>query len=204
MSAKGEESYRQRCIDKLGVDFRGCERLLDAGCGNGSVARMLSAHVREVVAVDVEHSAEWSEDGGVSFSVADVAALPFEDDSFDVVHSKDALHHMRDPVRALWEFRRVLRPGGTVMLVEGNRFNPVFYPHLTLLLGHEHFTRQTFRRMVTKVFPEVRFGGFEAHYAPIPDRLVAVQRLIEETMERLPPLRPILSYNFAVATPTMP
>jgi ubiquinone/menaquinone biosynthesis C-methylase UbiE len=194
-----EVRYRVRCIDKLGHAFRGDEKLLDAGCGDGGVARLLRERVREVVGVDVEASGAWREEPNLSFSVADAEQLPFEDASFDIVHSKDSLHHMDAPARALAEYRRVLKPAGTALIVEANRYSPIFYPHMTLALGHQHFSRRRFRELVLKVFPEARFGSFEAHYVPGLSRTLAVQNLIEEALERFPPFRPFLSYNFAVA-----
>jgi hypothetical protein len=41
----GEQRYRLRCIDKLGFTFRGDESLVDCGCGDGGVARMLRERV---------------------------------------------------------------------------------------------------------------------------------------------------------------
>jgi SAM-dependent methyltransferase len=196
---RGELRYRLRCIDKLGHAFRGDESLLDAGCGDGGVARLLRARVRDVVAVDVEPSAAWRDEPGLAFLVADAESLPFEDAAFDVVHSKDSLHHMQAPERALAQYRRVLKPGGTALILEANRYNPAFYPHMTLALGHQHFARARFRELVRGAFPEVRFGAFEAHYAPVLSRLLGLQHAVEEALERLPPFRPLLSYNFAVA-----
>ena len=198
--ANAELRYRLRCLDKLGYAFRGDESVLDAGCGDGGVARLLRERAGEVIGIDVEPSAVWRDAPGLTFRVADAEALPFEDASFDVVHSKDALHHMGTPERALADYRRVLRPGGTALIVEANRYNPVFYPHMTLALGHQHFTRRRFRTLVRRAFPDVRFGAFEAHYAPPLNRVPRVQHLLEEALERLPPFRPLLSYNFAVAS----
>jgi SAM-dependent methyltransferase len=195
-----QQRFRVRCLDKLGHAFRGDEALLDAGCGDGGVARLLRARVRDVTAFDVEPSAAWSEAPGLRFLVADAEAVPFEDGSFDVVHSKDSLHHMHDPARALAEYHRVLRPGGVALIVEANRYNPVFYLHMTLALRHQHFTRKRFRSLVREAFTAVRFGAFEAHYAPPLNPLPRLQHAVEETLERLPPLRPLLAYNFAVAT----
>jgi ubiquinone/menaquinone biosynthesis C-methylase UbiE len=199
-AAAGELRYRLRCIDKLDHRFRGDESLLDAGCGDGGVARLLRERVAEVTGIDVERSQSWRDEAGLTFRVADAETLPFDDASFDVVHSKDSLHHMESPERALSEYRRVLRPGGTALIVESNRYNPFFYPHMTLALGHDHFTRRRFRAMVRATFPHARFGAFEAHYAPPLNRVLGLQHAVEEALERLPPFRPLLSYNFAVAS----
>jgi ubiquinone/menaquinone biosynthesis C-methylase UbiE len=197
--ADGELRYRLRCIDKLEHAFRGDEALLDAGCGGGGVARLLRQRVREVVGIDVEASDAWREEPGLTFAVANAERLPFGDASFDIVHSKDSLHHMESPERALAEYRRVLKPHGAALIVEANRYNPIFYPHMTLALGHEHFRRGRFRALVSAVFPHARFGAFEAHYAPGLERALALQHFVEETLQRFPPARPLLSYNFAVA-----
>jgi len=195
----GERRYRLRCLDKLGFTFRGDESVLDCGCGNGGVARLIRKRVRDVMAIDVEPFEAWSDEPGLSFRVADAEHLPFEDATFDIVHSKDSLHHMESPERALAEYRRVLRRDGSALIIEANRYNPVFYPHMTLALGHEHFTRRRFRALVLAVFPEARFGSFEAHYVPGLRRALALQNVVEEALERFPPFRPLLSYNFAVA-----
>jgi ubiquinone/menaquinone biosynthesis C-methylase UbiE len=195
----GELRYRQRCIDKLGYRFRGDESLLDSGCGDGGVARLLRGRVGAVTAIDVEPDGEWRDEPGLTFLAADAESLPFPEASFDLVHSKDSLHHMERPEQALAEYRRVLSPGGKALIIEANRFNPIFYPHMTLALGHQHFTRRRFRELVRNAFPEARFGAFEAHYAPPLERLPALQSLVEDGLERLAPFRPLLSYNFAVA-----
>lgn len=97
-------------------------RVLDCGCGPGSMTCDIAAAVRpgEVVGIDaaasqVELARVRAADMGLSnarFEVADVYTLPFEDGSFDRVYSHALLEHLADPVAALREFHRVLRPGG--------------------------------------------------------------------------------------------
>lgn len=198
--ASGELSYRLRCLEKLGYRFGGHESLLDAGCGDGGVSGLLRERVREVVAVDVQRLSSWRDEPGLSFLVADAERLPFDDGSFDVVHSKDSLHHMDRPENAIGEYRRVLRAGGTALIIEANRYNPAFFLHVTLALGHEHFTRNRFRALVLGGFPNALSGAFEAHYAPPLARFPRFQYAVEEGLERLRPFEPLLSYNFAVAT----
>jgi ubiquinone/menaquinone biosynthesis C-methylase UbiE len=198
----GELRFRLRCIDKLGFAFRGDETLLDVGCGDGGVATLLAERVGEVVAVDVESSPGWHEAPGLAFVVADGEELPFEDASFDVVHSKDSLHHMTNPERALAEYLRVLRPGGTALIVEANRYNPSFYLQMTLVRRHQHFTKKRFTDLVRAAFPDVRFGSYEAHYVPGASRVHGLQQAVEEALEKFRPARSLLSYNFAVAAAT--
>jgi len=63
-----------------------------------------------------------------SFVEADATELPFPDASFDLVYSHGVIHHIRDTERAIDEFHRVLRPGGTaiVMLYHRRSLNYVF------------------------------------------------------------------------------
>ena len=197
--SRGVLEFMQRCIQKLPHEFRGSERLLDVGCGNGDVARLLRDRVGEVVAVDIEESRSWDDETGLAFRTADGEALPFDDNSFDLVHSKDSLHHMTSPDRALAEYRRVLRPGGAALIEEANRYNPSLYVQMTLVRGHQHFRRAQFHELVRDVFPNARFGAFEAHFVPGVRRLLVVQHAVEDTLERLTPFRPLLAYNFAVA-----
>ncbi len=92
-------------------------RLLDVGSGPGTITADLAGIVAEVVAVEAnEEAAAITRAGapGVEVRVADVHALPFGDDEFDVVHAHQVLQHVADPVRALREMARVTRPGGVV------------------------------------------------------------------------------------------
>jgi SAM-dependent methyltransferase len=98
--------------------------LLDVGCGPGTITADLAARVTpgRVTAVEISAEAlqlaraEASARGqdNIDFAVADVHALDFADDTFDVVHAHQVLQHVADPVRALREMRRVCRPGGVV------------------------------------------------------------------------------------------
>ena len=84
--------------------------------------------------------------------------------------------------------------------MEANRYNPSLYVQMTLVRRHQHFDRQRFRDLIHAAFPDARFGAFEAHYVPGAERLLRIQHAVEEALEKLSPVRPILSYNFAVAT----
>ncbi|WP_235439255.1 methyltransferase domain-containing protein [Streptomyces yangpuensis] len=114
--------------------------VLDVGCGPGTITADLAELVApggRVTAVDAAegvlaqaraHVAERGLDGAVSFAVADVHALDFPDDSFDVVHAHQVLQHVGDPVRALREMRRVCRPGGVVAARDADYAAMTWYP----------------------------------------------------------------------------
>jgi ubiquinone/menaquinone biosynthesis C-methylase UbiE len=99
-------------------------RLLDGGCGPGSMTTDLAAVVApgEVLGIDVEPGQvalamkEAAQRGvsNVRFHVADLYALALPDQSFDAVFLHGVLEHLREPVRALGEVRRVLRSGGVL------------------------------------------------------------------------------------------
>ena len=97
------------------------QRLLDVGCGPGTITLDLASRVAPGEVVGIDASAEVIDDArrsaatagrGVRFEVGDAYGLAFEDDAFDVVHAHQLLQHLADPVGALRELRRVLRPGG--------------------------------------------------------------------------------------------
>lgn len=95
--------------------------VLDAGCGTGPLSAWLVGQGARVVGVDA--SARMVELAraralpGASFSVADLGEpLAFGDDAFDLVVASLVLHYLRDWVAPLRELRRVLRPGGALVL----------------------------------------------------------------------------------------
>lgn len=103
----------------------GGRRVLDAGCGLGYGSVMLAdAGARSVTAVDVadeivEVAREQAGDQ-VRFEVADLRSLPFGDDAFDLIICFEVIEHITDQEEALDELRRVLAPGGLIVVSSPN------------------------------------------------------------------------------------
>ena len=97
-------------------------RMLDVGSGPGTITVDFARRVRPGLVIGIDVAADVVERAtglaasqrvdNVEFRVGDAYALPFEDDTFDVVHAHQVLQHLARPIDALREFRRVLKPGG--------------------------------------------------------------------------------------------
>ena len=109
------------------LEFEDDMTVLDVGCGTGFATEGLLEHVDEVYALDQsEHQlAQAYEKFGtrappVHFHRGDAERLPFATDTFDVVWSSGSIEYWPNPILALREFRRVLKPGGQVLVVGPN------------------------------------------------------------------------------------
>ena len=193
--------YQQTVFERLGLTLAGPERVLDLGCGDGADADWFARRAASTVGIDLSEHPRWAtlSRPGLSFQTADAQELPFPDAAFDLVFTKDVLHHAQDPSRVLDEAGRVCKPGGRIYIVEGNRFNPVLYLHMTLMLGHQHFRRPVFRALVRRRFPHARCLQFEAHVYPFAaPALVGLARGLENLIRVTPGIRRLSSYNAAI------
>ena len=121
-------SHRWRTAENSSAHLLGrlrpTDRLLDVGCGPGTITIDLARRLPQGAVVGIDRSEDVVDEAtrsaradgtaNVEFRVADLMALPFDDDSFDVVHAHQVLQHLTDPVGALREMARVTRPGGIV------------------------------------------------------------------------------------------
>ena len=189
--------YQKRILSKAGIKPNDQQKLLDVGCGDGSMTVNFSQNDKEVVGIDIKPYSNWQvfKTGNLHFVVADACNLPFLDSIFDIAFEKDALHHIESHKKALNEIKRVTRTGGQVIILEANRHNPVLYLHMTLMKGHQHFTKKHFENIVASTFKDATFMSAECHVYPIKSKLI---HFIEDFLGKIPLVNNYLSYNIAV------
>ncbi len=130
-------------------------RVLALGCGTGVEVRALRRRVSpEVSIVGIDHSSalverarqETADDGlsaNVEYLTGDAHDLPWPDADFDVVTLHTLISHVEDPGRVLAETRRVLRPGGTVAIFDGDYASLTFaHPDPALAVTVEESLKQ--------------------------------------------------------------
>lgn len=201
---KADNQYRDDIFNKLKFDFVRGKKLLDVGCGNGSNAKIfINEFGLSVDGIDVYEHENIKSVKGLKFKKASIFDIPFKDNSFDYVFLHDVLHHIdgigqryENHIKGLKELKRVCKTGGYIIVVEGNRYNPLFYPHMVLMKGHNHFKQSYFRKIILDVFDNVQFKAFEAHLYP--QRLVRIFKVYEKVMEKFSFLESLAAYNVAI------
>jgi SAM-dependent methyltransferase len=114
--------------------------VLEAGCGiatDGMQFVRAGARYTGVdfspAALDLARGRLALESGDAAFVQASITELPFPDAAFDLVYSNGVIHHLPDTWGAIREFHRVLRPGGTALVMVYNRSSLNFYVSLMVV-----------------------------------------------------------------------
>ncbi len=143
--------------------YRG-RRVLEVGCGAGVDLARFARNGADVVGVDLSSSAidlaraNFSQQGLTGeFRVANGEALPFSENSFDLVYAHGVVQYTADPQRLVDECRRVLKPGGEAIFQVYNRISWLNALSKLMKVGLEHddapvllkFSIGEFRRLVS-------------------------------------------------------
>lgn len=98
--------------------------VLDAGCGRTTRLADYRSSISRLVGVDLDAAAGSENTSLDEFVTADCARLPVDDGTFDLVYSNFVIEHLASPQAAFDEWRRVLRPGGSLIFLTSNSASP--------------------------------------------------------------------------------
>jgi ubiquinone/menaquinone biosynthesis C-methylase UbiE len=109
------------------IDFNSEDMIMDAGCGHGAITdELLRKGVTKIVGVDgskeriKNYSKKYQSLKTIKSEVSKLEDLPFENDTFDKVICRFVLHHVTRPELIIKEYKRVLKKGGQLILVDSD------------------------------------------------------------------------------------
>ncbi|RCJ16096.1 methyltransferase type 11 [Nostoc sp. ATCC 43529] len=164
---------------KTWAEISPLDTVLDVACGTGEFENLLLTENSTLKIVGVDISEEMLAIAQekckiypqVSFHTASASALPFADNSFDVIVSASSFHYFNDPLAALIEMKRVLKPNGKVVILDWCK-DYLFCKILDIILkifdpAHQQcYTQEEFHRFLSSTnfvvsrATKVRFGLF--------------------------------------------
>ncbi len=166
------------------------DRILEIGCGIGTVVYELSRKGHDIAGIDISGEAiEYGRKkyGDIRLEVQAAETLPYENESFEVVLSFDLFEHIAAIDKHISEVRRVLRPGGYYLFQTPNRYSNIIYETLwTKSLQWRryhpslHSPGQLRRRMARH--------GFETRFV----KMNPINKFTEKKLQKLGPLGHIL------------
>ncbi len=200
--AAGYEQLMGRWSRKLApkfIDFAGVadgEKVLDVGCGTGSLTFALAdaARLKEIAAIDyspvfVEEATRRNTNPRIKIREADACALPFEDRTFDRAFALLVLHFVPEAGKAVAEMRRVVRPGGVVAAAVWDHLGGM--PGMRMMVDTVAALSEGGRRLRAALLPaddaarrneaDIRRAGSREHYgkrADDPHGLRELRRLL--------------------------
>ena len=142
--------------------------MVDIGGGNGTLARLMGGHGISFVVVDLAKHVAQAPRPGIR---GDACQLPFRNGAFDGAAALWMLYHLADPVTAVREAHRVLRPGGLFAVTAPSRHND---PELATVLPRWgeplSFDAENGADLLGQVFDAVDIQRWDTPVVCIPDR----------------------------------
>jgi SAM-dependent methyltransferase len=179
---RGRRTVLARVIASLGLITDA--RILDAGCGSGRNMVELASR-GAVTGVELsETSVSLARDRGVGEVIeGSVLEMPFDADSFDLAVSLDVIEHLQDDLGALRELRRVVAPGGS-LLVTVPAYQWLWSGHDEINHHHRRYTRRSLQRVAEQAgWEQTRTTYFNSLLLPVAILLRALDRLSTKTTE---------------------
>lgn len=163
-------------IDNVG-DLTG-KKVLDVGCGTGELCYVLksiypNAEYRGIDISEVMIAKSKKRVKDIKFDVGNVQALPYEDNSFDIIVNTLSFHHYEDPQGALNEMKRVLKPGGKIYIldsIKNLRLISIMPWYWDIVDSKECYSKHLFKEEFQKIFKNSGFKNtkFKTYYKVLP------------------------------------
>lgn len=123
-----EPAMQSICASYMGDIVIDAAKALEVGCGNGAATKLIMQHVKPATLLGIDPcsmfvnmaSEAFKDDPRVSFALGDAASTGQSDASFDLVIAHTVYSHLLDPKSALTEAWRVLKPGGQLVIFDGD------------------------------------------------------------------------------------
>ncbi len=183
---RGRRTVLERVLDEVSAPPAGLGalRILDAGCGSGRNMVELSRR-GTVTGVELSPpSVERARARGCGEVVeGSVLEMPFADDSFDLAVSLDVIEHLEDDLGALRELRRVVAPGGT-LLITVPAYSWLWSGHDEINHHQRRYTRRSLQRVAEEAgWSQTRTSYFNSLLLPVAILLRVLDRLNRKTTE---------------------
>jgi SAM-dependent methyltransferase len=177
---------RRRVLERVIADLRlpARARILDAGCGSGRNMVELARH-GTVTGVELSNTsvALARERAAGEVIEGSVLEMDFAPDSFDLAVSLDVIEHLEDDLAAMRELRRVVAPGGS-LLVTVPAYQWLWSGHDEINQHHRRYTRRTLQRVAEEAgWKQARTTYFNSLLLPAAILLRVLERLNTKTTE---------------------
>lgn len=179
----GHGGLRRWALGEINIVPGSC--ILDVGCGGGKTVQVMAEAdsgckvygidpSEEMVRLSGDVNRELIEAGRVEIIKSRVSSLPFPDGEFDMVTAFETFHFWPDPVGDLREVKRVLKPGGKVLLAnevyEDERFEKRNARYARMIEGLELHPPEQYREFLARA----GFTGVETRLVPEKNRILAL------------------------------
>jgi SAM-dependent methyltransferase len=179
---RGRRTVLEGVIADLRLPARA--RILDAGCGSGRNMLELARHgvVTGVELSETSVELARARDAGEVLA-GSVLEMPFGADSFDLAVSLDVIEHLEDDLAALRELRRIVAPGGA-LLITVPAYPWLWSGHDEINHHHRRYTRRSLQRVAEQAgWAQVRTTYFNSLLLPVAILLRVLDRLSTKTTE---------------------
>jgi SAM-dependent methyltransferase len=179
---RGRRVVIERVVEDLRLPARA--QILDAGCGSGRNMVELARH-GAVTGVELSQTSACLARERRAGEVVEgsVLEMPFEEGRFDLAASLDVIEHLEDDVVALRELRRVVKPGGS-LLVTVPAYQWLWSGHDEVNHHHRRYTRRSLQRAGEQAgWQQVRTTYFNSLLLPAAILLRVLDRFSRKTTE---------------------